>query len=90
MILNASAEKGASSDGARVGGNAVHLEAFDRRNVQRRRQIVDDRVEQRLDALVLERRAAQHRHEREVERALADQLLERRRVGLGAFEVMLP
>ena len=68
---------------------AVGLDAFDRRNVERARQIVDHRVEQRLDALVLERRAAQHRHEREVQRALADQLLERRRVGLVALEIRL-
>ena len=73
----------------RVGRLAVHLEAFDRRNVQRAGQIVDDGVEQRLDALVLERRAAQHGHEREVERALADQLLQRRDVGLLAAEVSL-
>ena len=72
---------------AGVGRLAVQLEAFDRRDVERARQIVDDRVEQRLDALVLERRAAQHRHEREVERALADQLLQRRDVGLIAFEI---
>ena len=45
----------------------------------RRRQVVDDRVEQRLHALVLERRAAQHRHQLAGERALADAALERRR-----------
>ena len=41
----------------------------------RRRQIIDHRVEQRLDALVLEGRAAQHRHEGEGDRALADAAL---------------
>ena len=39
----------------------ARLEADDRRHVERRRQVVDDRVEHRLDALVLERRAAQDR-----------------------------
>ena len=34
---------------------------FDRRHVQRRRQVVDHRVQQRLHALVLEARAAEHR-----------------------------
>ena len=33
-------------------------------NSERRRQVVDDRVEQRLHALVLERGAADDRHER--------------------------
>ncbi len=37
--------------------------ALDRRDVLRARQVVDDRVEQRLHALVLERGAAQHRHD---------------------------
>ena len=31
-------------------------------NIQRRRQIIDHGIEQRLDALVLERRATDHRH----------------------------
>ena len=34
-----------------------------RRDVDRRRQIVDDRIEQRLHALVLERGAAEHGHD---------------------------
>ena len=42
------------------------------REVERRRQVVDDRVEQRLHALVLERRAAEHGHELDGERAGAD------------------
>ncbi len=74
---------------ALVGRLAVELQALDRGHVERRRQIIDDRVEQRLDALVLERRAAQHRNEREVEGALADQLLQGRRVGLLAAEIGL-
>jgi hypothetical protein len=39
------------------------VDALDRRHIDRRRQIIDHRIEQRLHALVLERRAAQHRKE---------------------------
>ena len=39
----------------------AHLDAVDRGDVGRRRQVGDDRIEQRLHALVLEGRAAQHR-----------------------------
>src|SRR3546814_13477322 len=60
-----------------------------RRNVERARQIIDNGVEQRLDALVLEGRTAQHGREGEVERALADQALQRRDVRLLAFEIGL-
>ena len=45
------------------------------RTVERRRQIVDNGVEQRLHALVLERRAAQHREERRSIRALRSSFL---------------
>src|SRR5690606_24091812 len=65
----------------------ARLDALDRRNVDRARQVVDHRVEQRLDALVLERRAAGDRHEAVVERTLADQPLQRRDVRLVALEV---
>ena len=51
------------------------VDALDRRHVERRRQIIDHRVEQRLHALVLERRAAQHRIERAGDHGLADQRL---------------
>ena len=56
-------------------------------HVERRRQIVDDRVEQRLHALVLEGRAAQHRIERAGQHRLADQPLQRRLVRLVAVEI---
>ena len=46
------------------------------RHVERARQVVDDRVEQRLDALVLERGAAEHRHDAHVERGLAQRAAE--------------
>ena len=48
------------------------LGAVDRRHVERAREEVEHGVEQRLDALVLERRAAQHRGELDVQRRLAD------------------
>jgi len=52
------------------------LGALDRRHVERAGQEVDDGVEQRLDALVLERGAAEDRRHLDVERGLADRLLE--------------
>ena len=77
-----------------VGRTLEHLEALDvdaRRDgkIERRRQEVDDRVEHRLDALVLERGAAEHRHEREVDGALADGRLDLLRVDLLVAEVLL-
>ena len=48
----------------------AHRVALDRRHVQRRRQVVDDGVEQRLHALVLEGRAAEHGGQLDVERRL--------------------
>ena len=50
--------------------------AHQRRNIQRRRKIIDDCVQQRLHAFVLEGRAAHHRNEFEAGRALADAALE--------------
>ena len=61
-ILNASAANGTSSDGAARGGIAVRVDTLHRRTIRRRRQVVDDGVEQRLHPFVLERRAAEHRH----------------------------
>ena len=58
---------------------AVLEDALDRRHVQRRRQVVEDGVEQGLHALVLERRAAEDRGHLDVEGGLADRLLELRR-----------
>ena len=59
---------------------AAQVRALRRRDVERARQVVDDGVEHRLDALVLERRAGEHGHEVAGERADADDLLQ---VGLG-------
>ena len=50
----------------------ARVDSVDRRHVEGARQVVDDGVEQRLDALVLERGAAEHGHDREVERRGAD------------------
>src|SRR6267143_44921 len=50
----------------------VRVDPLHRRDVDRRRQVVDDRVEQGLDTLVLERRAADHREELQRDRAPAD------------------
>ena len=60
---------------------------MNRRHVERARQIVNHRVEQRLHALVLEGGAAQHREEGGRDHGLAYQALEGRLVGLLAFEV---
>ena len=49
------------------------LQALHRRQIDRRRQEVHDRVEQRLHTLVLEGRAAEHRDELVADRALAQQ-----------------
>ena len=67
----------------------AHLDALDVGHVDRRRQVVDDGVEHGLHALVLERRAAQHRHEGVGDRALADALDQRVVVGLLAGQVLL-
>ena len=57
-------------------GNAVHERALDVRNVERRRHVVDDSVEQLLHALVLERAAAGHGVDFHLNRELADSLLD--------------
>ena len=62
MILNASAANGSSSSALRSSScSSFTSSALDGRDVDRARQVVDDRVEQGLHALVLERGAAQHR-----------------------------
>ncbi len=63
MILNAKAENGSLSFALRVTGcSVVGIHALGLRRIQRRGQIVHDRIEQRLHALVLESRA---QHDRE-------------------------
>ena len=55
---------------------ALRVHAVGGRQVERRRHVVDDGVEQGLDALVLERRAGEHRHEAVVDGGVADGALE--------------
>ena len=91
MILKASAGKrrvvGVAARDRLVG---AHLDALDRRHVDRRRQVVDDGVEQRLHALVLERRAAQHRNEARRRSCPCGCSLDQRLVvGLLAGEILL-
>ena len=50
----------------------LHVDALDRLAIDRRGQIGDNRVEQRLHALVLERRAAKDRNEGDLPHRLAD------------------
>src|SRR6185437_693506 len=70
-------------------GAGLDVDALDRRNVDRRRQEVDDAVEQRLHALVLEGRTAEHREELRVDGTLADQPAERVLVRHFAVEIGL-
>ena len=65
----------------------VHIHALDRRAVERARQIIDDSVEQGLHALVLERRAEQHRIPGGIQHRQADQPLQRRDVWLVAIQI---
>ena len=62
-ILKASAENGASSLALRVAGSPSSFSALDVRHLDRRGHELDDRIEQRLHALVLEGRAAHAQHD---------------------------
>jgi len=62
--LNASAENGSSVDALRLKlGLGLRVDPVDRRHVERARQVVNDSVEKRLHALVLERAAEEHRRD---------------------------
>ena len=80
---------------ARVGvpldrhGLVADLVAGDPADVHRARQVVHDRVEHRLDALVLERAAAQHRGDPTGDGGAPDRGDKLLLVGLGALEVQL-
>ncbi len=65
----------------------VDVDALDRLAIDGRRQIVDDGVEQRLHALVLEGGAAENGNEGDVADRLADQPLQGLFVGLDAIEI---
>ena len=54
----------------------LRVVSLDGRHVQRRREVVHDRVEHRLHAAVLERRAAEHRVDLRVDGQLADRGLD--------------
>src|SRR5262249_40172648 len=63
----------------------VRIETFNRRNIEGRRQVVDDRIEQRLNALVFKGGAGQHGNDFHCQRGLADglaHLLEGERTGV--------
>src|SRR6202789_112439 len=65
----------------------IDIVAFDAAAIDGRRQIVDDRVEQRLYTLVLEGRAAEDRHKRNLLHGLADAAFQGVNVGLLPIEV---
>jgi len=65
----------------------LEIDAFDRAAIDRRRQEVDDGVEQGLHALVLEGRTAEHGMEGAALHGRADQLAQGRGIRLGAFEI---
>ena len=65
----------------------VDVVALDAAAIDGRGQIVDDRVEQRLHALVLEGRAAEDRHKRNLLHRLADAAFQRVDVGLLPVEI---
>ena len=67
----------------------AHLVALDRRDVHRAGQEVHDRVQHRLDALVLERAPAQDRRDAAGDGGPADRGDELLHVGLGALQVQL-
>src|SRR5262245_1496782 len=67
----------------------THRVSLDGGDVGRRRQVGDHCVQQRLDALVLERGAAQHRRQLVADRGATDRGLERLHLGLLALQVEL-
>ena len=70
-------------------GAGLRVEADHRRDVERRRQVVDDRVEHLLDALVLERRAGQDRDDLGGQGAEAQAVLDLLDRELLALEVLV-
>jgi len=88
MILNASAENGSVVAGPSLFHFLADL-ADNWRQIERRREIVDDCVEHRLHALVTERTAEQHRSNRNFQGGGANRGANLFRVGMLAFEVQL-
>src|SRR3546814_10979916 len=58
-------------------GLTVELHTLNIGDAERARQIVDNRIEQRLNALVLEGLTTEYRHEGKVQRSFTAQLLQR-------------
>ena len=89
MILKASAANGSSSEGFReVSDPSPRIDPHDGRNVHGGREVVDHRVEQRLDALVPEGGAADDRGELQADRRGPDGRRQLRRVDLPAQQVL--
>ena len=76
-------------DGAHDFLAGARVDADDRRDVERRGQVGDDRVEHGLDALVLERGAGEDRDDLVLERAQAQAVADLLDGQLGAFEVLV-
>src|SRR5690606_10540222 len=65
----------------------LRIDAVRAADIDRRGHEIDNRVEQRLNTLVLERRSGQNRHEDRLDGALANAAAQRRLVRLFAFEI---
>src|SRR6185437_17074641 len=57
---------------AQCNGRIVRIDALDRSNIDWTGQVIDDRIEQRLNAFVLECAAAEYRKNLHLQRRLAD------------------
>ena len=83
------AENGSLSSARRTTCLAVvRVDPLDRRDVERRGQVVHHRVQQHLHALVLEGRAAEHRGQLDVESGLPDGRLEALLRDLASLEIV--
>ena len=88
-ILKTRPENGAAGSASRVTVFlGLRIDAFDRRDVQRRRQEIDHRIEQRLHALVLERTAGEDRDQLAGQGCLAESGLQVLDGDFLAFEVL--
>ena len=90
MILKANAANGALSSGRPLFFRArVRVHPFDRRNIQRRRQIIHHRIQQRLHTLVLEGGSADHREHLHLQRGAAQRGLQFGLADGFAFDVLV-
>ena len=89
MILKMSAANGASSDGGRSSSAPTSSWPMIGWTSSGRRQVIDDRVEQLLDALVLEGRAADDGLDLPGDRRPAQRILHLLVLDLAAVEVLL-